>query len=102
MPEIITKLINGRKVKEEIVFEKEAGTMPFTAYYRAVDYLINEQYLFGFSDGKNPIGIQSKQYSGLPPRKWHNLTKDQKDSLAGLIMSSNFHSEDVKIVFFED
>jgi|SRR5882757_10630747 len=105
MSEIKQKLWNGRRVKEEKEFNVE-GT--FQSYYAALSYLTENGYSHGSMSagrrwekpGSPPIPIQKGEYD--LPEKWHNLSKENKQLLDGIVISSDWREGLVKVILFED
>lgn len=101
MTQLIHKMICGRTIKKELPIK--AGSMakdvPFLAWYKAQEYLATFHYVWGSMDGDNPVGFMLGVYRA--PQKWHNLDKDDKFKLDGIIISDDFRHGDIKIIFFE-
>lgn len=93
----VYKYFLGRKVKFEKMITRVPNT-EFGALYEAEEFLyVTGNYKTGSLDGNNPIGFNKE----WPPNKWHNLSKEDKDKLNGVLVSSDFRNDSVKIIFFE-
>jgi hypothetical protein len=89
MAEIKSKLWNGRKVKEEKVFDSRT---------LAETWLKENGYSVGRMSRDNPIGV----YKGdADIAKWHNLSKSDKAMLDGVITSMDWRT-DAKVILFEE
>lgn len=97
MTEIKQKLWNGRKIKEEKVFN-EPGT--FKSMWAAERWLSENGYSFGSTThGNNPVAIRKGEYD--LPQKWNNFTKSGKASVDGVMVSSDWREGSVKVILFE-
>jgi|SRR5882672_6635050 len=94
------KYFLGRKVKSEKIIPAGSGKVEFGASYEAEEYLNNKEYFLGVMDGSNPIGFASDDY--IIANKWHNLSKEDKDKLDGVLISEDYKLKNVKIIFFEN
>lgn len=97
MSETRLKYFLGRKVKSEKTITRGPNT-EFGALYEATDLLQREHHGVGSLDGNNPIAVKKDLYY---LKKWHSLSKEDKDKLDGVLVSSDFRNDSVKIIFFE-
>lgn len=101
MTQLIRKMICGRNIKTEVPIK--AGSMakdvPFLAWHKAEEFLKLNGFKFGSLDQDNPVGFMLGEYR--LPQKWHNLDKDDKFKLNGILISDDFRHGDIKIIFFE-
>lgn len=97
-----SKYWNGRKVKSEKIIPAGSGKVKFGACYEAEAELVKEGYIIGTLDGSNPIGIWYNKGSLPVFTKWHSLSKERKNELAGVLVSEDFENKDVKIIFFNN
>lgn len=105
MSEIKSKYFLKRKVKEEKVFESK-GT--FASKHEAEGWLSKNGYSYGSTscsrgwdkDGDPPVPIRKGEYD--LPQKWHNLSREGKESLDGVMISSDWREGAVKVILFED
>lgn len=92
----------GRPVKEVLHF-KEPGT--FKSYWAACGWLNKNGYSFGStsvnrqSGGKQPVAVTKGEYD--LPQKWHNLSKQEQESVIAVIDSDDYREGEVRIIFFE-
>jgi len=101
MATIKEKRVAGHSVKEERIFTN-GGKVDWGALYEAEDWLKERFFVVGRMDHPNPIGFWNFEQHNIPAEKWHNLTKEDKRKLSGVILSDNFRNGDVKIVLFKD
>lgn len=99
MSEIKQKYWNGHKVKSEKIIPAGSGKVEFGASYEAQEYLNDKGYFLGVMDGNNPIGFASDDY--ILANKWHSLSKEDKTKLDGVLVSEDFRTANVKIIFFK-
>lgn len=92
---------NGRKVKSEKIVTR-GPNVEFGALYEATDFVCNEGYTVGNLDGNNPIGFSNHMQDWLSIPKWSNLSKEDKAKLDGVLVSSYFRNDSVKIIFFDN
>src|ERR1700743_159131 len=99
MYQLKAKSFLGRKVREEKIFIWGKKT-PFGALYEAAQWLHDRGFYEGSLSHPEPIGFVVGKYT--LPQKWHNLSKEDKAQLSGIISSDNFREGNVKVIFFED
>jgi hypothetical protein len=76
---------------------KEPGT--FESYYAACGWLSAHGYSYGSMSGlKQPVPIMKGEYN--IPQKWHNLTKEDKALLVGVMESNDFREGEVIITIY--
>lgn len=103
MSEIKLKLFNGRRVKEEKIFEAN-GT--FGAFNNARYYLKENGYSYGSTCVSRqtaecmPVAIRKGEYD--LPQKWHNFSREGKAACDGVMISDDFREGSVKMILFED
>lgn len=97
MTKAIDKIWNGRKIKEEIIIPAGSGKLEFGALYEATHLLSQKGFSVGWLDDKNPIGFA---IGAAGPQKWCNLSKEEKAELDGVLVSEDFMTKAVKIIFF--
>jgi hypothetical protein len=85
----------GRFIKERITFKAE-GT--FESYYMAQGWCSEHGYEEGSMCGDLPIGIKKGEYD--LPWKWKNMNAKEKNSLDGIIISTDFREAQVEIIIF--
>jgi len=93
----VVKMWNGRIVKEEHLFLDEG--VQFGGWNKASKWLYKNGFRTGSMDGNNPIGIMKTKYT--VPWKWHNMIRVEKDKLDGVLISTDFTKEPVKVIFFD-
>jgi hypothetical protein len=98
----LSKTYIGRKVREEKVFTG-SPKMVFGALYEATAWLNKQGYTEGSLDYPNPIGFTQGSYRSYDLHwKWHNLSREDKKKLSGVIMSDDWRHGNVKVIFLED
>jgi hypothetical protein len=103
MSETKYKDFAGRKVKSERVITR-GPNVEFGALYEAQDILEKDGYIFGLKNGNDPIPFcKTPLVEGINfwPA-WINLFKEDKDKLDGILVSSDFRNDSVKIIFFDN
>jgi hypothetical protein len=100
MPETNQKYFLGRKVKEERTITR-GPNVEYGALYEASETLRQLYMRVGWMDKtrkSNPIGFSTE----FLPAAWNDLSEDAKNKLDGVLVSSNFRTESVKIIFFDN
>lgn len=98
----MAKKILNREVETEMSFKKP-GT--FGGYYAACGWLSAHGYSYGSTSNnrstgaKEPVAICKGEYN--LPQKWHNLSKEEKQSVIGVMDSNDYREGEVKIYFFK-
>jgi hypothetical protein len=90
-----TETYLGRKVKEKHYFNV-IGT--FDSYYAASSWAKENGYAQGSMDGRNPIALM-KGYDYIA--KWHNISKEERQLVYGVMISDYFRKHPVTILIFE-
>lgn len=85
----------GKKIKEKHEFNVQ-GT--FESYYAASSWAKANGYEAGSMDGYNPIALM-KDYNYVA--KWHNLNKEERATVDGVMISDYFREKPVTILIFE-
>ena len=97
------KYLLGRKVREEKTITR-GPNVEFGALYEATEILMELHMRVGWMDGDNPMGFTDKPlndtFSYIP--KWSLLSGDDKQKLMGVLVSSNYRKDSVKIIFFDN
>lgn len=102
MPEIKSKLWNGRKVMSEKTFNKPEG-QAFGAYYAACKWVAENGYSYGSMDAgprHNPIALVKGKYN--LQEKWHNFTKEDKSKCDGVMLAYDWREGDVRVILFAE
>jgi len=94
--QVKAKYWNGRMINKEYTVKK-GPNVDFGALYEAIELLRQQGFSAGWLDGDNPIGFAA---GNVGPQKWHTLPKEEKTELDGVLLSTNFRTSDVKIIFF--
>ena len=91
----------GRKVRKKIDFEDKETT--FGGLYCANGFLRKTGYVYGSLCGKMPVAIvKGETFNEYHlPEKWKNFTEKQKNSVIGVVTSSDFRDGIVTVRFFE-
>jgi hypothetical protein len=98
MPETKQKYFLGRKVKGEQIVPAGSGKVEFGAALEAQMLLNNKGYFVGNIDESNPIPFTYDDFALC--QKWSNLSKEDKAKLDGVLVSEDFKTKYVKIIFF--
>lgn len=69
----------------------------FSAFYNAENYLKDMGYKIGSMEGPNPIGFSN---SATYISKWCNMTSKEHQNLDGAMISDNFRTGSVTILWF--
>lgn len=96
MTQITSKVWNGRKIKEEKVFDVPGD---FQSQWAAEKWLTENGYDSGSSCRDMPIAITKGTYS--LPKKWKSLTQEDKAMIDGVLITS-FRNGPAKVIIFED
>jgi hypothetical protein len=97
-----TQTYLGRPVHTRMVFN-EPGT--FKSFYSACGWLSANGYSYGSTTKDRklckylPVAICKGEYN--LPQKWHNLTREERKSVSGVMVSNNFREGEVTLIFFE-
>jgi len=75
--------------------------IPFSAFHQAEEWLRELGYLTGSMDARSPIGFAPALETDYIP-KWHNMTGWDMQKLHGVILSNDFRSGEVRVVFCEN
>lgn len=86
----------GQKIVEKHEFNVE-GT--FESYYAASRWAKENGYKEGSMDRINPIALM-KGYDYVA--KWHNLNREERNSVHGVMISDYFREKPVTILIFEN
>lgn len=95
--EITESYFLGRKVITKQKFTKKQNRT-FDALYQAESYLDDLGYSFGSLSGQN-VAVKKGNYD--LPQKWHNLDKEDIESIDGVIMSLDYRDGEVIVILFK-
>lgn len=85
-----------KDIEKHLRFFKE-GT--FESFYEAGHWLSENGYSCGSTSCMSPVAIRKGEYD--LPQKWHNLSKEEIDSVDGIMFSSNFREGEVEIYIYK-
>jgi hypothetical protein len=85
----------GKKIIEKHEFNVD-GT--FESYYSASAWAKENGYEEGSMDGHNPIALM-KGYDYIA--KWHNISREERQLVHGVMISDYFREKPVTILIFE-
>ena len=88
-----------RKILSQQKFTKKEDR-PFDAFYQAVAYLSDSGYTYGSLAVTSSLNVAVRKGKYDLPEKWHNLDKDDIESIDGVIRSLDYREGSVTVMLF--